>query len=443
MPDHITLYSRNAWVENSFQPVSLVIEDGLIIGLEEKPRSTSTDFGEYIMMPGVIDAHVHINEPGRTEWEGFNSATRAAAAGGITSIVDMPLNSSPVTTTVAALKEKMNASTGQLHVNVGFYGGLIPANVNDIDSLLLSGILGIKCFLTHSGIDEFPNVTEQDLEASMPLISQYGLPLLAHCELSDQLKHSDLSNEPSSYLQYLRSRPDDWEVKAVAMMIDLATKHNCRLHIVHVSSQHSLHLISDAKTKTKIISAETCPHYLFFEAETIPDKQTVYKCAPPIRTHENNLQLKLALKDSILDLLSSDHSPAPPSIKELDSGDLMKAWGGIAGLQFLLPASWTSLKNYFSLEEFIPLLTSRPATLLGLEQNIGHLKEGLAADITVWEPQKKIIVNEEEIFHRHKPTPYIGRELHGEVISTYVNGNLVYNNKQVINLNKGKWLLKK
>ncbi len=283
--------------------------------------------GNKVIMPGVIDAHVHINEPGRTEWEGFETATKAAAAGGITTLIEMPLNASPVTTTAAALKLKLEAAKGKLHVNCGFYGGVIPSNIDDLDELLNAGVFGIKAFLTHSGIDEFPNVTEADLRKALPILKTHDATLLVHCELeaagvgvrtmhasSSPAQHS--SPDERSYANYLASRPPEWETDAIALMIRLSEEFDVHVHIVHVSAAEALPLIRDAKKRGLRITAETCPHYLVFCAEDIPDGATEYKCAPPIRERANNELLWEALKDGTLDFVASDHSPAPPDMKE-------------------------------------------------------------------------------------------------------------------------------
>ncbi len=401
------------------------------------------DVGDHIVMPGVIDAHVHINEPGRTDWEGFDTATQAAAAGGITTIVDMPLNASPVTTTVQAFDEKLAASKNKLHVNVGFYGGLIPGNQNNLEGLMQAGVLGIKCFLTHSGIDEFPNVSEKEIDAAMPIIAKYELPLLAHCEIFKKEVDNQFSDFPNSYRYYLASRPKQWENDAVDLMIKLCRKHNCKTHIVHVSSAEALVKIENAKKEGLPITAETCAHYIYFNAEDIPDSNCLYKCAPPIREKENNLQLKEALKNGVLDFITTDHSPAPPDIKELESGNLQKAWGGIAGLQFLLSAAWTALKENISLEKFIPLLTEHPAIFLQVDKRKGKLAVGFDADLVIWNPDEKFEVKPRDILHRYDCSPYNGQQLYGTVHQTVVNGATVYQNKKIAQKNAGQWLLKK
>ncbi|WP_207495709.1 allantoinase AllB [Aridibaculum aurantiacum] len=439
------IYSKRCWTGGRLQEATVCFNNGKIeeIISGAMPAGEITDAGDHILMPGIIDAHVHVNEPGRTDWEGFDTATKAAAAGGITTIVDMPLNASPVTTTLAAFHEKLEATKGKLHVNCGFYAGLVPGNVHELEGMINAGVLGVKAFLTHSGIDEFPNVGIQELEEAMPLLAKHKVPLLVHCELSDDKHGDDLAANPTSYQSYLNSRPRHWENYSIKMMIDLCRKHNCPTHIVHVSSSDALAMIASAKAEGLPLTAESCPQYLYFNAEEIPDGNTLYKCAPPIRERENNEQLKQALKNRILDFITTDHSPAPPSIKEIASGNLLEAWGGIAGLQFLLPSSWTALKQQITLEEFIPLVTEQPAKFLSANNNKGLIKEGYDADLTIWSPAEQLVITEEQVYHKHKLSPYIGKELYGKTYATYVAGELVYKDQNIINKNKGQWLLRK
>ena len=436
------LYSQNVWVENQLQPATVCLKDRIITAIHFEKFEDAQDFGNSVIMPGVIDVHVHINEPGRTEWEGFETATQAAAAGGTTTIVDMPLNASPVTTTLTAFEEKLEASQGQLNVNVGFYAGLIPGNAHHLEALIQAGVVGVKCFLTHSGIDEFPNVTEKDLEEAMPIIAKYNIPLLAHCELYDKEVDSDFENHPTSYQHYLASRPKQWENDAVALMIRMCRKHQCPVHIVHVASDEALVLIETAKQEGLPITAETCSQYIYFNAEAIPDGKTIYKCAPPIRDRANNQHLKAAFLSGVLDFITTDHSPAPASIKEITSGNLKKAWGGIAGIQFLLTASWTALKDTMTLEQFIPLVTSKPAQFLKADKK-GTITVGNDADIVIWNPTQTQIIQESDIFFKHKISPYIAQNLSGVVLETIVNGQTVYQNQTIQNKNKGQWHLRK
>ncbi len=432
MPDKRCIYSERCWFEGKLQPATVVIENGIITAVLQQQLNNAENVGTDIIMPGVIDAHVHINEPGRTHWEGFETATMAAAAGGITTVVDMPLNSSPVTTNAKAFHEKKNASRNKLYINVGFYGGLIPGNINELDALIKEGVLGIKCFLVHSGIDEFPNVGEKEMDEAMPIIAKYHIPLLAHCELINEEAQHQLSTYPGSYKEYLASRPRKWENDAIELMIRLCRKHQCPVHIVHVSSAEALQFISKAKAEGLPVTAETCAHYIYFNAENIPDSNTVFKCAPPIREEANNVLLKKAFESGILDFLTTDHSPAPPDVKQIESGNFQTGWGGIAGLQFLLPASWTALKEILSLEKFIPLLTSHPAKFLKIDDRKGKIEIGFDADIVIWRPEETQIIKDESVLHRYKISPYVGEEMYGCVKETIVNGGTVYSNGSII-----------
>lgn len=433
---HKKIYSHNVWVDGKLQPATICFNN-TITAIYLERLDDAEDYGDNIIMPGVIDVHVHINEPGRTEWEGFETATQAAAAGGSTTLIDMPLNASPVTTTVEAFNKKLAASENKLNVNVGFYAGLIPGNTKHLEALIQRGVVGVKCFLTHSGIDEFPNVTEQDLDEAMPILAKHNIPLLAHCELSDNLVAKGLN--PERYIEYLKSRPKYWENDAVDLMIRKCKQHQCPVHIVHVSSDECLSKIEAAKAAGLPITAETCTQYLYFNAENIPDGKTIYKCAPPIREKENNEQLKQALKSGVLDFITTDHSPAPASIKEIDTGNLQKAWGGIAGIQFLLAASWTAMKDVMDIEEFIPLVTSKPAQLVKANKK-GNIEVGYDADIVIWNHTQQHLVTEGEVLFKHKISPYIGETLTGVVIETIVNGIGVYKNEEIKQHNMGKWL---
>ncbi len=417
-----------------------------------------TDVGDNVLMPGIVDPHVHINEPGRTDWEGFDTATKAAIAGGITSLVDMPLNSSPVTTTAKAFEEKIKAATGsgqtgtaspakagvrptfgKLHTNCGFWGGIVPGNDNDIEPLIEKGVLGFKAFLTHSGIDEFPNVTEDDLRKVIPIIAKYDLPLLVHCELSDSTHYSPLTT--IQYQNYVASRPKKWEDDAIALMIRLCKEFNCRTHIVHLSSADSIEQVAKAKQNGLPLTVETGQHYLYFTAEDIKDGRTDYKCAPPIRDRANNEKLWQALKEGIIDFVATDHSPAPPEMKEMLSGDFMKAWGGISSLQFALPILWTAAKRHgCSLTDLAKWLCEKPALLPRLKSK-GKIAKGYDADFVVWNPEQSFSVTENMIYHKHKITPYLNEELYGVVEQTWLSGEKVFDGGTFLQLNKGKILL--
>ena len=423
----------------------VLVKDGRIADvLSELPQGFDgqiIDLNNSVLMPGVIDPHVHINEPGRTDWEGFDTATRAAIAGGVTTLVDMPLNASPVTTTANAFDQKLAATNGKLHTNCGFWGGLIPGNTDEIETLIDKGVLGFKAFLTHSGIDEFPNVTETDLRKAMPILARYGLPLLVHCELSTDEKLARGDNR--SYANYLSSRPKAWEDNAIAMMIRLCEEYNCRTHIVHLSSANSIESITEAKRKGVPLTVETGQHYLFFNAETIPDGQTQFKCAPPIREKENNDRLWDALREGIIDFVATDHSPAPPDLKQRQSGNFMTAWGGIASLQLALPVLWTAArKRGFAVTDVARWLSEKPAQLAGLADKKGRIEAGYDADLVVWNPEDSFTVSEDKLYHKHKMTPYLNEELFGVVGQTYLAGGLVSDHGTIIQLNAGKRLIR-
>jgi allantoinase len=420
----------------------LIISNGLIHDIVPHFPSDFTkliDVGDKIVMPGVIDPHVHINEPGRSHWEGFDTATKAALAGGITTLVDMPLNSSPVTTTIKAFEEKIATTDNKLHANCGFWGGVVPGNEHEIEGLAKKGVLGFKAFLTHSGIDDFPNVSESDLVKAMPLIAKYNLPLLVHCELSDN--EQNLSADPCCYQNYLSSRPKKWEDDAIALMIRLCEKFNCKVHIVHLSSSGSISQIRSAKEKGLPLTVETGQHYLYFSAEQIPDRQTIFKCAPPIREKENRDLLWEAMKDGIIDFVATDHSPAPPDFKELESGDFMKAWGGISSLQWALPVLWTAARQRgFLITDLCKWLCEGPAKLIGRKFKKGRLAKGYDADLIVIDPDKNFPVNQDSIHHNHKITPYLNHELFGVIEQTWLGGFKVFD-KGEMKLRQGKILL--
>ena len=428
---------------------TICIIDDKIISCEEGDRSYSAekiiDAGNNVVMPGIIDPHVHINEPGRTEWEGFDTGTKSAAAGGITTLIDMPLNSTPVTTSLKNLHLKIEAANKNSHVNCGFWGGVVPDNLNNLEEILQGGVFGLKTFLTHSGIDDFPETPPSKLREVLLLLKKYNRPLLVHCELSEEhdgVRH--LKNNPGSYRAYLESRPKSWENKAIEAMINLCRETGAHVHIVHLSSAEALPLIKKAREEGLPLTVETAPHYLFFSSEEIKDKNTMLKCAPPIREKDNNEKLWDALKEGLIDFIATDHSPAPPHLKEIESGNFEKAWGGIAGLQFSLPAVWkASRSKNVSLQEFCKWMCENPAHFLKLDSSKGKIKEGFDADIVIWNPENNILIDKNHIYHRHKISPYAGLDLKGEVLQTIVNGKIVFEKNSFIHLNAGKILLKK
>ena len=398
------------------------------------------DAGDAAVMPGVVDTHVHINEPGRTDWEGFETATRAAAAGGVTSIVEMPLNSIPATTTVAALLEKLAAAGAQprsraaqnkLSVDVGFWGGVVPGNTAELEPLWKAGVFGFKCFMVPSGVAEFEHVTERDLREAMPVLARLGAPLLVHAELPGPIDEAaDLEAcqawEGREYSCYLASRPREAEHQAIAMVIRLARETGARVHIVHVASADAAPMLALARQEGVRLTAETCPHYLHFAAEDIPDGGCQYKCAPPIRERENNERLWRALKDGVLDLVASDHSPCPPALKQLDAGDFSTAWGGIASLQLALAVTWTgAAARGGTLADVAGWMSAAPARLAGLDAK-GAIEAGRDADLVIFRPDAEFVVDAAGLYHRHPVTPYAGARLRGVVERTYLRGSLVF-----------------
>jgi allantoinase len=440
------IQSKNILTPSGFIDGYVFIEGDKIVDVISSNNSIVfpiEEVGECIVMPGIIDPHVHINEPGRTEWEGFDTATKAAAAGGIITMIEMPLNASPVTTTKNNFQIKLDAAKNKLHVNCGFWGGIVPDNLHELEELLESGVFGLKAFLTHSGIVDFPNTSAEHLRKALKILKKYGKPLLVHCELDST--HDDLKlleQNPRSYSAYLKSRPKSWEDNAIKLMIDLCRETAAHVHIVHLSSAKSIEQIRKAKGEGLPLTVETAQHYLFFNAEEIPEGATQYKCAPPIREKQNNEQLWNALLDGTIDFIATDHSPAPSELKEIESGNFKKAWGGIGGLQFSLPAVWTKMKEKnIPMEKILKWMCESPSKLCGLQNSKGKIEKGYDADLVIWNPNEKFIVEEKNIQHRHKISPYLNQELNGVVEQTYVGGEKVYDKGSFLNLNKGKILL--
>lgn len=439
-----TLRSRRVLTPSGLRPADVVLSGERIERLEEwgvQSGSGVEDLGDLVLMAGIVDVHVHVNEPGRSHWEGFECATRAAAAGGTTTLVDMPLNSSPVTTSVAALEAKMNSSSGKCWVDVGFHGGVVPDNAQDpevLDSLAGSGVLAMKAFLCDSGLDDFPPVDRAALEVAMPVLGRRGLPLLVHSEVFG----SSPVPASSSYASHLASRPQECEVRAIELMIELCRATGCAVHIVHLSAAEALPVIASARREGLRLSVETCPHYLFFCAEEIADGDARFKCAPPIREEANREALWRGLDEGLIDMIASDHSPCPPSLKALDRGDFAAAWGGIASLQLTLPAVWTEARRRgVSLEVLADWLCVRPARLLGLVDR-GRLAAGGLANLTAWDPDVEILVEGEKLFHRHPLTPYSGRRLRGLVQQTWLRGEVVFREGELVGEPRGRLVLR-
>jgi allantoinase len=429
----LVVRSRRVVLADGVRPATIHIHDGVIVRVAEfgdvPIDCPIDDAANAVVMPGVVDTHVHVNEPGRTDWEGFETATRAAAAGGVTTIVDMPLNSVPATTTVEALETKRRAAAGKCFVDVGFWGGVVPGNAAEVEPLFAAGVLGFKCFLVPSGVDEFASVTEADLREAMPILAKLGAPLLAHAELPGPIEAAiarSAPGDPRKYATYLATRPVQAENEAIALLIALCRELRARTHIVHLVSCEALSLLDTARASGLPITSETCPHYLTFVAEEIPEGATAFKCAPPIREYENRERLWRALIDGAIQLVASDHSPSPPPMKHLDSGDFLRAWGGIASLQIALPATWTAASaRGGSLNQLAAWMCREPARLAGLTRK-GEITAGDDADLVVWDPEAEFTVDARSLQHRHAITPYDGLRLRGTVERTYLRGHRVY-----------------
>jgi len=415
------------------RPGSIHVERGTIVGVGDKfelPAGADiVDCGPLVISPGIVDSHVHVNEPGRTEWEGFETGTRAAAAGGVTTIVDMPLNCIPPTTTVAALEAKRHAARGKCLIDVWFWGGVVPGNERDLEPLIDAGVRGFKCFLVPSGVDEFKAVDEKTLRHAMPILARRGVPLLVHAELPQFLRPHEGADgargfSRASYRDYEDTRPPEAESRAIELMAMLARETGVRVHIVHVSSAAGVDAIAGARAAGVHISGETCPHYLSIVDEEIPDGATEFKCAPPIRTPADRDALWRGLQSGTLSLIATDHSPAPASLKR--AGDFVHAWGGIASLELSLPVVWTTAaERGLTAVDVAGWMSAGPAALAGLTDR-GRIAVGMTADFVVWDPEGTFVVAPERLQQRHKLTPYGGRTLRGIVHATYLRGERVW-----------------
>jgi len=414
---------------------AIQIRSGVIAQISEYDNvpagSALYEAGNLAVMPGLVDTHVHINEPGRTEWEGFTTATRSAAAGGITTLIEMPLNSIPATTTVNAFHEKLAAAAGKLWVDTGFWGGIVPGNTGELRALWEAGCFGFKCFMIESGVPEFASVREMDLRQCLPELARIAAPLLAHAELpgpiDDATTHRPANASGRSYKTWLDSRPRAAENEAIALLKRLATEYGAPVHIVHLSSSDVIPHIRAAEVSGVRLSVETCPHYLTFAAEEIPDGATQFKCAPPIRERDNREQLWAALANGTISLIATDHSPCPPEMKKQEKGNFLDAWGGIASLQLSLPAVWTQARaRSYSLTHIAQWMCAAPARLAGLEKKKGSIAVGRDADLVIWNPDKAFRVDPARLQHRHMLTPYAGLDLMGIVETTFLRGKKIF-----------------
>ena len=402
------------------------IRDGRVTAIE--PLGSGLQGAEIIelephqvMIPGLVDTHVHVNEPGRTEWEGFESATKAAAAGGVTTLIDMPLNSIPSTVTVEALNIKRQAAKGKTHIDVGFWGGAVPGNEGDLRGLHDEGVFGFKCFLLHSGVDEFPHLTADEMEADMAELVKYDSLMIVHAEDSRAIDHAPTA-EGNQYSNFLASRPRGAENVAVAEVIERARWTGARAHILHLSSSDALPMIASARRDGVKITVETCPHYLTLLAEEIPNGATAFKCCPPIREASNRELLWQGLQDGIIDCIVSDHSPSTVDLKDVENGDFGVAWGGVASLQLGLSLIWTEAKRRgIELPQVMEWMSAKPAQLAGLTHK-GRIALGYDADFAIFEPDSAQVIDVHNLHHKNAISPYDGRALAGVVKGTWLRG---------------------
>jgi allantoinase len=426
--------SRRVVTPNEIKAGAVLVQDGRILDVvppEQLPAQISVkDFGGAALLPGLVDSHVHINEPGRTEWEGFRTATRAAAGGGCTLLVDMPLNCLPATTTVAALEAKRKAASGQCRVDWMAWGGVVSDNQEHIEGLAAAGAPGFKCFLIHPGVDGFTMVTERELRAALPHVARTGLPLLVHAELPgpvDAATRRLSEADWSKYATYLQSRPDEAELSAIQLMVSLCREYHFRLHVVHLATSQALDMLRAAKTEGLPVTVETCPHYLHLSSDKIPDGQTLAKCAPPIRSQANCEKLWQGLQEGVIDFVVTDHSPCLPEMKRLGERNFRTAWGGISSLSLALPVMWSEAHGRgFTLSDIARWMAEGPARLAGCETRKGRIAKGFDADFVVFEPEAEFIATDDGLFCRHRVSPYLGERLRGVVKATYMRGNCVF-----------------
>ena len=420
--------SRRVVTPDGVRPGTILFDRGIISAIAPWDHPTPDpieDFGDAVIGPALVDTHVHINEPGRADWEGFSFATQAAAAGGVATLVDMPLNSVPPTTSVQSLREKREVALGQCAVDVGFLAGVVPGNARELRHLQHAGVFGFKAFVCDSGVSEFPPVSNADLRQALLMLASLDALLMVHAEDPSLLRAT--SGTARRHEEWLATRPASAEMRAVEDLIALAREFGARIHVVHVSSPDTARRIAEARDRGVRISGETCPHYLAFAAEEIPDGATQFKCAPPIRSRESREGLWEALRRGWIEVIVTDHSPAPPNLRLREVGDFFAAWGGIASLQLRLPAVWTGARaRGFTLEDVTRWTAEAPARLVGLEARKGRLVPGADADIVVWHPEREFTVEEAGLRHRHKLTPWLGRRLAGVVEATYLRGEPVY-----------------
>jgi allantoinase len=424
---------------DGLRPATLVVEGEKIAAVRAWDDVTDAaevrDFGDLILFPGLVDSHVHINDPGR-DWEGFDTATHAAAAGGVTTLVDMPLNCVPETINVRALETKRATAKGNTWVDWAAWGGVVRGNAEEMPELIAAGVPGFKCFMIDSGIEGFQRVDETDLLPALEKLRGTGLPLLVHAEVAAPMDEAmaalnDAGAEWRSYSAHLASRPDDAEIEAIRLLIRLADEFRTPMHVVHLSSAKALPIIAAARRQGLPITVETCPHYLWFAAENIRNGATEHKCAPPIRSAENRERLWQALEDGIIDIVVTDHSPCPPAMKSRDTGRFDLAWGGVASLGLALPLMWTALLNRgFDAPQAAARIgrwmCTGPAQLAGFLGQKSLLEPGADADLVIFDPDVAWTVTEQDLHFRHKLSPYLGAKFCGRVQETWLRGRRVF-----------------
>ena len=449
--------STRVLTAEGMRPAALLVEGDYIAGVmgwDESPAgAVPRDYGDLVLLPGLVDSHVHINEPGRTEWEGYWTATRAAAAGGVTTLVDMPLNCVPETTDAQALEAKRAAADGKAWVDWAAWGGVVRGNAEALPGLVAAGVPGFKCFLIHSGIDGFAWVDEAGLRRALPRLKAAGLPLLAHAEVAGPVDAATEALNAAGanwrkYSTYLASRPDDAEIQAIALLVRLAEEFDTHIHIVHLSSAKALPLLADARRRGVPITVETCVQYLWFAAEEIPDGATEFKCAPPIRAKANREALWQALEAGLIDMVATDHSPCLPAMKRREEGRWDLAWGGIASLGLALPVMWSALERRgvglnAGMERLGKWMGAETARLAGLAGRKGTLAAGADADLVVFDPNAEWIVAPEHLHFRHKLSPYLGAGLRGQVVETWLRGRQVFGATGLIGEPRGRELVRR
>ncbi len=445
------LRSTRVLTPQGMASAAVIVQDeriDAVCGWDEVPQSAELlDFGDSFLLPGLVDTHVHINEPGRTEWEGFTTATQAAAAGGVTTLVDMPLNCAPETVNVEALEAKRSAAQGKTWVDWAAWGGVVPGNADSLPALASAGVAGFKCFLIHSGIDGFHWVDEAELRAALEKLRGTGRPLLVHAEVQGPVKASTNAINANhgdwrSYSTYMASRPPLAEIQAIEMLLRLAGEFDTPIHVVHLSAAQALPLLASAKRDKLPVTVETCVHYLWFTAEDIPEGAMEYKCAPPIRSEANREALWKGLDDGVIDMVTTDHSPCPPSMKRAE-GRWDLAWGGIASLGLALPVMWTAMrKRGVKPEKLGEWMAAAPAQLAGLQGRKGALAAGADADLVVFNPDESWTVTPGDLHFRHKLSPYLGAELRGRVEETWLRGEPVFRERRFLGQARGRELVR-